>query len=78
MGNLVVDIGSPELNTHAYSTLEVFRIEALGTLDEAEFVEFGLKGQKVFFFQYTYFFHFRYSTSPFLTGPRVTLLTLLD
>ena len=78
MGNLVVDIGSPELNTHAYSTLEVIRIEALGTLDETEFVEFGLKGQTVFFFQYTYFFHFSYSTSPFLTGQRVTLLTLLD
>jgi hypothetical protein len=36
MGNLVVDIGSPELNTHAYSTLEVFRIEALGTLKRSK------------------------------------------
>ena len=56
MGNLVVDIGSPELYTHAYSTLEVFRIEALGTLDKVEFIEFGSKGQTVFFFQYTSFF----------------------
>ena len=55
-GKSLVDIGSPELYTHAYSTLEVFRIEALGTLDEAEFVEFGSKGQTVFFFQYTSFF----------------------
>ena len=50
-GSPVVDIGRPELNTHAYSTLEVFRIETLGTLDMAELVEFGSKGQTVFFFQ---------------------------
>jgi hypothetical protein len=53
--NPVVDIGSPELYTHAYSTLEVFRIEILVTLDWAEFVEFGSKGQTVFFFQYSTF-----------------------
>ena len=50
--NPVVDIGSPELYTHAYSTLEVFRIETLGTLD---WVEFGSKGQTVLFFQYSTF-----------------------
>ena len=48
-GKSLVDIGSPELYTHAYSTIEVFRIKALGTLDQAEFVEFGSKGQTVFF-----------------------------
>ena len=47
--------GCLEMYTHAYSTLEVFRIEALGTLDEAEFIEFGSKGQTVFFIQYSTF-----------------------
>ena len=54
IANPVVDIGSPELYTQAYSTLEVFQIETLGTLDWAEFVEFGSKGQTVFF-QYSTF-----------------------
>ena len=54
MGNIIVDIWSPELYRHAYSTLEVFWIEALGTLDKVEFIEFGSKGQTMFF-QYTYF-----------------------
>ena len=53
--DLGVDTGSPELYTHAYSTLEVFWIETLGTLDKAEFVEFGSKGQTVLFFQYSTF-----------------------
>ena len=32
-GNPVVDKGRPEMYTHAYSTLEVFRLDILGTLD---------------------------------------------
>ena len=46
----MLSIESPELYTHTYSTLQVFRIEALGTLEKVEFIEFGSKGQTVFFF----------------------------
>ena len=72
-GYVVVDIGRPELYTNAYSTLEEFRIEALGALGQGRV---WIKRSNGVFLQIYIFFHFRYSTWPFLTSPRVTLLIL--